>query len=186
MTARGRERPGWRSLDVPSRRGPRGEAASSGNQLEGGGVVRTNDAEVPSIERRDRRDVETFREGDQARVGATEPEVGIGLDQLGDSLSVRRRDELNLDVACCHGAKERCFCLGAELATDEIGGFGDHERSGEERSRALDRPVARLMVRVSVVGGREQNARVDDKQASVFAEAGGEEVVGVTGEPPRG
>ena len=60
----------------------------SGKELEGGGVVREHDAEVAAVERRDRRDLEAFREDDQARVGAAEPEVGIGLDQVGDPLSV--------------------------------------------------------------------------------------------------
>ena len=72
---------------------------SSRDQLEGGDMIRSNDAEVPTIERRDHRGVQTFSETDQARVGATETKVGMGLDQIGDSPSVRGRHELDLDLA---------------------------------------------------------------------------------------
>ena len=50
----------------------------------------------------------------------------------------------------------------------------------------LDRACGGLVVGVGVVGCSEQNARVDDEQASVSSEAVGEDLVGVACVAPRG
>jgi hypothetical protein len=42
------------------------------------------------------------------------------------------------------------------------------------------------VIGVGVVGGGEQNARIDDEQASVSAEAVGKELVRITGVTPGG
>ena len=55
-----------------------------------------------------------------------------------------------------------------------------------QRAGVLDRADAGVVVGVGVVGGGEQNARIDDEQASVSAEAVGEELVRITGVAPGG
>ena len=45
-------------------------------------MVRTDDGEVPVVERGDGGDVKPLGDGDDTRVDEAEPEIGVGLDQL--------------------------------------------------------------------------------------------------------
>src|SRR5882672_3424068 len=125
-----------------------------GNQVEGFGVTWSHDAEVSAVERCDRREIEAFRNDDQAGVGAAKRKVSVGVDQVGDSPRVCGRDRLDLEFAVGHGAEERSFSSRAELAPDEVGRFGDHERRGYEWAGVLNRRAGGLVIGIGVVGGR--------------------------------
>lgn len=79
--------------------------------------------------------------------------------------------------AAATARKKRCLCYRARLPADHIGGLGEHERRGEDRACVADRARAGLVVVIGVVGGREQDARVDDEHPSVSTEAVGEKIV---------
>ena len=126
----------------------------SRNEIEGAGVARTYDTEVAPVEGGDPVDREPLSDDDQTRVRTAETKVGICLDQIGDPPSIGGCEHLDLDLARGHGTEER-FRRGADLPADEVGSFGDHERGGYERARALDRRHAAVMIGVGVVGSRE-------------------------------
>jgi hypothetical protein len=117
---------------------------------------------------------------------SSQPEVGIGLDQVGDPSRVGGRDRLHLDLDGRYRTEEAGFGGGSELPADEVGGLGDDESGRNQRARVLDRADAKFVIGVGVVGGGEQNARIDDEQASVSAEAVGKELVRITGVTPGG
>ena len=63
-------------------------------------MVRTDNAEVTTVERRDPGDPEALCDDDQAGIRAAEAKIGVRLDQLGDPSSVGGGDHLDLEVAC--------------------------------------------------------------------------------------
>ena len=66
-----------------------------------------------------------------------------------------------------------------DLSADQVGGLGDDEGRRAERPGTVDRLHAPVVIGVGVVGSREKDARVDDEQASVSAEAVGKKLIGV-------
>lgn len=187
VTGCGRTWSGLCSLSVPSvvEAFERFEFGSW-NQIEGVGVARTNNAEMAPVEGGDFGECKALGDDDQAGIRAAETEVGIRLNQVGDPSSVSGRDRLDLQLARGESTEERCFRGCAELPTDEVGAFGDHKRGRYKRARALNDFDAGLMIGIGVVGGREENARVDDEQALVSAEAVGQKLVGIAGEATGG
>jgi hypothetical protein len=113
-------------------------------------------------------------------------EIGIGLDQVGDPSRIRGRDRFHLDLAGRHRTEEAGFRGGSELPADEVCGLGDDKGGRGQRAGFLDRADAGFVAGVGVVGGGQQNARVDDEQPSVSAEAVSKELVCVTGVAPGG
>lgn len=59
-----------------------------------------------------------------------------------------------------------------------VGGLGDDEGRRYERPGTVDRLHAPVVIGVGVVGSCEKDARVDDEQASVSAEAVGKKLIG--------
>ena len=53
----------------------------SGDEFERIAVGRSDDSEVPSVERRDRLDVQAFGDRDDRSVDESEPQVGVGVNQ---------------------------------------------------------------------------------------------------------
>lgn len=72
-------------------------------------MTRAYNAEMTSVECGDLGDRESLGDHDQAGIRAAEAEIGVRLDQLGDPPSVSRRDDLDLELARCHGTEERRF-----------------------------------------------------------------------------
>lgn len=114
----------------------------------------------------------------QAGVGATESQIGVCLDQFGDPSSVGGRERFDLELTCGYGAEETRFRGCTDLSTDQVGGLGDDEGRRYERPGTVDRVHAPVVIGVGVVGSREKDARVDDEQASVSAEAVGKKLIG--------
>jgi hypothetical protein len=81
--------------------------------LELRGVGRAHDVEVPVVGRCDGGDLAAFGDDDQARVGAAEGKVGVGLDQLGDPLGVGGCERLDLDPARRYRARKNAASAGA-------------------------------------------------------------------------
>jgi hypothetical protein len=87
----------------------------------------------------------------------------------------------SMRLAGGHRAEEAGFSGGSELPPDEVRGFGDDEGGRDQRARILDRADTGFVVGVGVISRGEQDARIDDEQASVSAEAVGKKLVGVAG-----
>ena len=155
----------------------------SWDQLEGSGVVGAYDGEVTPVECGDPGDLQALGKSDQARVGPTEPEVGVCLDEFGDPERFSGCDALDLQLACGDSTEERGLRGCADLSAYQVGGLGDDERGCYEGALPFDRLHAPVVIRVGLVSSREEDARVDDEQASALAEAFGEEFVGLARSP---
>lgn len=64
-------------------------------------MVGPHDGEVAVVQRGQASDIETLGDGDQAGIGPTKSEIGLGFDELADALPVlmaeRLHDEITLD-----------------------------------------------------------------------------------------
>jgi hypothetical protein len=80
------------------------------------------------------------------------PRSGVGLDQLGDPACLCGCEGPDLETRRRHGAEESRFCSPAELLADQVGGLGDHQRRGYERTGVLERLGAGVVIGVGVVG----------------------------------
>ena len=67
---------------------------------EGVAMARAHDAEVSVVQCRDRGDVQTFGDGDNARVHGTEVEIVILLEQLDDPVPVVGREIYHRHLPC--------------------------------------------------------------------------------------
>lgn len=88
---------------------------------------------MTEVERRHLREAKPLGHGDDAGVDTAEPEIGVGVDKLGDALPVGRRDLLDRDVAVHDGAIEAGLGRRPELSIDQPTGF-HYQRRRDERS----------------------------------------------------
>ena len=75
-------------------------------------MSRTDDNEVPSVERRDFSDVDAFRDRDDGCVRGAEREVGVLLDQVGYACVVSRREVYGAGFAIGHAPQEHRLDVG--------------------------------------------------------------------------
>lgn len=147
----------------------------------------THDCEVAVVEGGDAGDAEAFGDGDQAGVGAAEAEVGVGLDEFTDAGPVVWAERFDGEVAVDDRRVERGFGVWAEFSVEEVGGFGDDEGGGDERPGVVaDYPGGSGVVAVGAVGGRDDDAGIDDQHRSVASEAVVEELVETVGDAVLG
>jgi len=117
------------------------------DQLEGGGVVRADNAEVATVEGCDPGGPEALCHDDHTGIRAAETQIGVPLDQFGDPSSVGGGDHLDLEVACSDGSEEAGLRCGTELTPDQIGGLCDDECGRYERARPVDRLDGSVVIR---------------------------------------
>lgn len=145
-------------------------------------LARAGDPEVAVIERCDFDHIEPLCDGHQARIRPTQREVRVLVDQLGDPLAVVRRQRLEVDVAACHRAIEGRFGRASKLPLDQVCRLGQDESCGDEIfDRGIKQIYAGLVVGVTLVGRRDEDAGVGDQHDSGLAEAFGKQVVGLAG-----
>jgi hypothetical protein len=145
-----------------------------------------HDAEVAAVKSGDAGLLESFRDRDDAGIGSTETQFDVLVDEIRNPVIIDGGEGLNVEIAIGDGTEEPCFAAGAELSCDEVCGFGDDERGGDQRSGLLSQELgAGAMVGIGVVGCCKQNTRIDDQHRSVASEALYEHLVGVTGPTTR-
>lgn len=141
-----------------------------------------NHVEVATVESGDARGAQALRNGNQTRVDPAEGQIGVELDELGDSDPVLRTQDLDLKVTSCERPVERCLSGRSELAIDQPAGLahdqvGRHQRAGI----LLDEAGTPLVIGISAVGSCEKDPGVDDQHGgwSVSPEALGEKIFGL-------
>ena len=85
--------------------------------------------EVAVVEGGDLGDGEAFGEGDDGGVDGAEGEVGVGGDEVGGAVEVRRGGFGELEVAGCEGAEELGFEPWAGLAGQQVADLGANRRT---------------------------------------------------------
>lgn len=127
-------------------------------------MPRTYDSEVPAVEGCERRDAAALRNSDDARIHQAESEVGVLLDQL-DATRVIRYGQVNdLQRSARDEPKEPRLRGRPKSGLDEPGRLRDDGRGYEQLSAVLSKQVsARLVSRLIRIGGRQENACVEEQ-----------------------
>ena len=146
-------------------RGSRRETGPSGEQRQRVDVARPDDREVPPVERRHLRDLETFRHCDHRSIARAEGEIRILLDQLGHARVVTRGQVHRFEITGRQASQETCFHLRI-YATNQVADLGDDWRWYEDsltgQVEAREQLDAAMMVGVLVEGSRDQRPCVTD------------------------
>lgn len=119
---------------------------------------------MPSIQRSDRADPQSFGYCDDGSVHRAEGEVAITRGQLRDAQPVTREDRLWSQRASSKITQKADLRLDTESRRDQIGNFGDHEDRDEQRpGMLLEKLEARCVVAVVRVDVRVQWAGIDQE-----------------------
>jgi len=80
-------------------------------------------------------------------------------------VQVRGGQLLDGELSRCHRAIAVCLCGLAQLALDRPAGLRDNESGRDKRTRvSFEEDLAALVVRVSFVGGGEDDVRIEDER----------------------
>ena len=138
------------------------ESGGSGEEIERVDVSGSDDPEVASVEGGDDCLVEAFSNGNNGCVGGIEPDIGIGVEQLGDTSPVDWGEIDDADIACGECFVESRLGCDVELAANQPPGFSDHQRSSDERSRvSFDQRSTTVVVPVIKVSGSNEHAGIN-------------------------
>lgn len=126
---------------------------------------RTDDAEVPTIDRRDLRDLQALCRRDDGGVHRPERKVAVAPDQLGDAQPVRRGHGLDGERPARKVPEKADLRDRAEPSGQEVGDLGDDQGGDEQRTgMGLEQLEARGVVRVVSVDVGVQRPGVDDQR----------------------
>ncbi len=124
----------------------------------------TNDTEMAVIQGGDTCGSEAFSDGDEAGVGATEAEILIAVDQLANPLPIRPGQRLACNSLLDDRGVEGDLSYCSDLTVDQMRGFGDHQRGGDQRAViGFEQVAAGVIVGVITIGGSDQHPGVNDQ-----------------------
>ena len=127
-------------------------------------MSRSDDGEVPPIQRRDPGHPEPFGERDDRGIHRPERQVVIRGDEIGDPEPVGGPDRFRDEVAGGEVAEEAHPGARADPASDQERDLGDDQlRNQEWAGLVLEQTEAPLVVPVTSVDAREQRSAVDDQ-----------------------
>lgn len=108
------------------------------------------------VKRRQSRFAVAFGNRYHRRVGASERQIGIGLDEVSDPVEVIAGEDLHRYFAIGDEAKEPGFGFGAELSGYQVSGLGDNQRCRHDVAvLVLQQTGAGIVVGVIAVSGRQ-------------------------------
>lgn len=158
----------------------RTERNGSGDEFERLAMFGSHDSKVPMVQRRDSGHVETFRHGDDARIGDTEPEIGVLFDEFMNTIPIGRDQDLDNQRAITNHLDQRQFSEGPQPSRQHVASLSDHQRGRRQGSGiSLQQLLARRVVRVVKIAHRDERTCIDDQHdaKSVAAEALGEGLI---------
>jgi len=136
----------------------------SGQEVQGGDVVRPHDGEVASIEGGHVSDRQPFRGCDHGAVDRSERQVAVDLDQVGDAKPIFRRDVLGDQIARSEIPQEPHFSRVAESRPEQVDHLRDDQDGYQERTgMGLEQFEALGVVVVVCVDVGVERAGVDEK-----------------------
>lgn len=112
-----------------------GKGKDSGQENESRRVGRTHDMEVSMIQCGDLGDRKSFGDSDDRRVGTAQFHVRVLVNQAADAIPVTAGERFNVDQSVGDVAEQRNFRIWADLSVQQIGGFSDHHRGGDQTLR---------------------------------------------------
>jgi hypothetical protein len=128
-------------------------------------VFRADNGEVPSIQRRDDIEAQSFGERYDGRVDGSQRQIAISGYELCDPYPIASENRCCDEVSGGEIAKESHFCCPAEASLDEIGDLGDDELRHEQWPRmGFEQLQACFMVAVVLVDVRVKRPGIDDQR----------------------
>jgi len=128
-------------------------------------VFRTDNREVPSIQRRDDTEVQSFGKRDDGCIDGSQGQVAISSYELCDPYPIARENRHRGEVSRGEIPKESDFCCPAEASLDEIGNFGDDELRHQQWPRmGFKKLQACFMVVVVRIDVRVKRTGIDDQR----------------------
>jgi hypothetical protein len=104
------------------------------DQFERVAMLWTNDTEMAVVQGGDSCGSEAFSDGDEAGVGATEAQILVAVDQLANPLPIRPGQRLDSNGLLEDRGVEGDLSDCSDLTVDQMRGFGDHQRGGDQRA----------------------------------------------------
>ena len=128
-------------------------------------MFRTDNSEVPSIQRRDDMEVESFGKRHDGRIDGPQGQIAVSGYELCDPYPIARENRCRNEVPGGEIPKEPHFCRPAEASLDEIGDFGDDELRYEQWPRVgFEELQACFMVGVVLVDVCVKRPGIDDQR----------------------
>ena len=139
------------------------------NELESSDVAWSYDCEVAAIQRRDRGEVEAFRDGDNRRVHQTEAKIGVLLNQLSAPRPAFGVEVETAEFAVSNRRHERCFGDRAEARLDHPGAFDRDWRRDHKVVLVVEESRTNEMFWSGTVCGCEYDIRIDQQHDALDA-----------------
>jgi hypothetical protein len=125
-------------------------------------MTRSNDAEVPPVERGDPDEMQSFGCGNDGGVHRTEREIAVARGELGHTQPIVGVDRLRLEGAGSQVTEEPHLRFGTQPRGDEIGDLADDEHRDDQRPRmGLEKRQALAVVSVVSVDVGVERTSVD-------------------------
>ena len=126
-------------------------------------MVRADDTEMPTVERRQGAHAEALCQRDDGCVNCPQWEIAVLPYELGDSEPITGRHRLDRQRPTRQVAEEADLGFGPESCREQVRDFGDGQNGNEERPgmRLEECPASRMVTIVSVNVGVER-AGVDE------------------------
>ena len=126
-------------------------------------VTRAHDREVTVIDRRNRRDLETFGSRDHRCIHYTEAQIGVGVHEVSHPVKVVWIHAVEVNALVSELTDEPHFGGVAGKLADEIRGFREHDLRNDQSLRGLlEERRAACIVRIVLDRGRYERPSVDD------------------------
>lgn len=121
-----------------------------------------DNGEMPTVDRGDLVDPESFRTGDHRRVHGAQGQAAVLVDQVSDPQPVGRVDGLDIERPGGQVREEAQLGLCTKPGTEQVDHLGDHEGGDDQRSRVSFQQIrAGLVMLVVGVDIRVQRTGVD-------------------------
>ncbi len=138
-------------------------AVLRGKKLKRSHVFRTDNSEVPSIQRRDDIEAESLGKRHDGCIDGPQGQIAISGYELRDPYPIAGENRCRSEVSRGEIPKEPHFCRPAEASLDEIGDFGDDELRHEQWPRMEFKELqACFMVAVVLVDVCVKRPGIDD------------------------
>jgi hypothetical protein len=126
---------------------------------------RTNDREVPAIERRELHEPETLRRGNDRGVHGAEGKLPIGRHELGDPDPVRGANRLRDQVPRRQVTQESDLSARTESRLEEVGHLAHDELRNDQRPGiSFQQSEAGFVVSIVFVDIRVERPGIDDQR----------------------
>jgi hypothetical protein len=157
---------GWGTQKAPSTGGTSvmSRSSVSGEEVQGGEVVRPHDGEVAPVEGGYVTDGEPLGGSDHRAIDRPQRQIVVDLDEFGDTEPIFSGNVLRDEITCSEVPQESHFSLVTESRAEQVDHLGDDQNRDQERTRVgFEELEALAMMVVVCVDVGVERAGIDEK-----------------------